>query len=49
MVDGITVRLPCMTNAQRDLTPLERRPRQVDIPVDRPVGRVTARGSQLER
>lgn len=50
MVDGTSVRLPFMTNAQRDLVPLERRSRAVDIPVDRPMGEsYTGRDVQLER
>ncbi|QJR37917.1 S41 family peptidase [Gemmatimonas groenlandica] len=50
MVDGTTVRLPFMTNAQRDLVPLERHSRPVDIAVDRPMGEsYTGRDTQLER
>ncbi len=50
MVDGTSVRLPFMTNAQRDMVPLERRSRAVDIPIDRPMGEsYTGRDTQLER
>ncbi|MDB4892043.1 MAG: peptidase [Gemmatimonadetes bacterium] len=50
MVDGTTVRLPFMRNAQLDASALERAARQVDIPVDRPMGEsYTARDAQLER
>jgi tricorn protease len=38
MVDGTTVRLPFMTNAQLDGTPLELRPRAVDVAVERRMG-----------
>ncbi|MDB4876653.1 MAG: Tricorn protease [Gemmatimonadetes bacterium] len=38
MVDGTTVRLPFMTNASLDGTPLELRPRAVDVPVERAMG-----------
>ena len=50
MVDGTTVRLPFMRNAQLDNAALERASRTVDIPVDRPMGeRYTGRDVQLER
>ena len=50
MVDGTTVRLPFMRNAQLDNAALERASRQVDIPVDRPMGEsYTGRDAQLER
>jgi len=49
MVDGTTVRLPFMRNAQLDGTALELRPRAVDIPVERAMGESYAgRDSQLE-
>jgi Tol biopolymer transport system component/C-terminal processing protease CtpA/Prc len=49
MVDGTTVRLPFMRNGQLDGTPLELRPRAVDIPVERPMGEsYTTRDSQLD-
>jgi hypothetical protein len=38
MIDGTTVRLPFMRNAQLDGTALEQRPRAVDIPVERAMG-----------
>jgi Tol biopolymer transport system component/C-terminal processing protease CtpA/Prc len=50
MVDGTNVRLPFMRNAQLDNAALERASRQVDIPVDRPMGEsYTGRDVQLER
>jgi Tol biopolymer transport system component/C-terminal processing protease CtpA/Prc len=50
MVDGTTVRLPFMRNAQLDNAALERASRKVDIPVDRPMGEsYTGRDAQLER
>lgn len=50
MVDGTTVRLPFMTNAQLDRTPLELRSRAVYIAVDRPMGEShTGKDSQVER
>ena len=50
MVDGTNVRLPFMRNAQLDNAALERTSRQVDIPVDRPMGEsYTGRDAQLER
>jgi tricorn protease len=49
MVDGTTVRLPFMRNAQLDGTALEQRPRAVDIPVERAMGESYAgRDTQLE-
>jgi Tol biopolymer transport system component/C-terminal processing protease CtpA/Prc len=49
MVDGTTVRLPFMRNGQLDGTPLELRPRAVDIPVERPMGEsYTMRDTQLD-
>jgi C-terminal processing protease CtpA/Prc len=38
MVDGTTIRLPFMTNASLDGTPLELRPRAVDVAVERAMG-----------
>jgi tricorn protease len=38
MVDGTTVRLPFMRNAQVDQAALELVPRKVDLQVDRPMG-----------
>ena len=50
MVDGTNVRLPFMRNAQLDNKALERASRQVDIPVERPMGEsYTGRDVQLER
>ncbi|HUQ82228.1 MAG TPA: S41 family peptidase [Gemmatimonadaceae bacterium] len=50
MVDGTSVRLPFMRNAQLDAAALERASRKVDIPVDRPMGEsYTGRDVQLER
>jgi C-terminal processing protease CtpA/Prc len=50
MVDGTTVRLPFMRNAQLDNAALERTARQVDIPVERPMGEsYSGRDAQLER
>ena len=50
MVDGTVVRLPFMRNAQLDNAALERASRNVDIPVERPMGeRYTGRDVQLER
>ena len=50
MVDGTSVRLPFMRNAQLDNAALEREPRKVDIPVERPMGEsYTGRDAQLER
>jgi C-terminal processing protease CtpA/Prc len=50
MVDGTTVRLPFMRNAQLDNAALERASRQVDIRVDRPMGEsYTGHDAQLER
>jgi C-terminal processing protease CtpA/Prc len=50
MVDGTSVRLPFMRNAQLDNGALERAPRKVDIPVDRQMGEsYVGRDSQLER
>ena len=50
MVDGTTVRLPFMRNAQRDAAALERASRQVDIHVERPMGEsYSGRDAQLER
>jgi tricorn protease len=50
MVDGTSVRLPFMRNAQLDNAALERASRKVDIPVDRPMGEsYTGRDVQLER
>ncbi|MEO5814632.1 MAG: DPP IV N-terminal domain-containing protein [Gemmatimonadaceae bacterium] len=50
MVDGTTVRLPFMRNAQLDAAALERAPRQVDIRVDRPMGEsYSGHDAQLER
>ncbi len=50
MVDGTVVRLPFMRNAQLDNAALERAPRQVDIPVERPMGESYAgHDAQLER
>jgi C-terminal processing protease CtpA/Prc len=49
MIDGTSVRLPFMTNAALDGSPLELKSRQVDIPVDRPLGEsYTGRDSQLD-
>ena len=49
MVDGTSVRLPFMRNAQLDGTALEQRPRAVDIPVERAMGESYAgRDTQLE-
>jgi C-terminal processing protease CtpA/Prc len=49
MVDGTTVRLPFMRNAQLDGTALELRPRAVDIPVERAMGESYAgRDTQLD-
>ena len=49
MVDGTTVRLPFMRNAQLDGTALEQRPRAVDIPVERAMGESYAgRDTQLD-
>jgi C-terminal processing protease CtpA/Prc len=49
MVDGTSVRLPFMRNAQLDGTALELRPRAVDIPVERPTGEsYDGRDSQLD-
>jgi C-terminal processing protease CtpA/Prc len=49
MIDGTTVRLPFMRNAQLDGTALELRPRAVDIPVERAMGESYAgRDTQLE-
>src|SRR5258708_39663188 len=49
MVDGTTVRLPFMRNAQLDGTALELRPRAVDIPVERAMGEsYTGRDTQLD-
>jgi C-terminal processing protease CtpA/Prc len=49
MIDGTSVRLPFMTNAQLDGTPLEQRPRAVDIPVERAMGEsYSGRDTQLE-
>ncbi len=50
MVDGTSVRLPFMRNAQLDAAALERAARQVDIRVDRPMGEsYSGRDAQLER
>jgi tricorn protease len=50
MVDGTSVRLPFMRNAQLDNAALERESRKVDIPVERPMGEsYTGRDAQLER
>ena len=50
MVDGTTVRLPFMRNAQLDNAALERASRRVDIPLERPMGEsYTGRDVQLER
>ena len=50
MVDGTSVRLPFMRNAQLDNGALEREARKVDIPVERPMGEsYTGRDVQLER
>ncbi|MBV6521692.1 MAG: Tricorn protease [Gemmatimonadaceae bacterium] len=49
MVDGTTVRLPFMRNAQLDQAALELIPRKVDIPIDRPMGEsYSGRDTQLE-
>ena len=49
MVDGTTVRLPYIRNAQLDQTALELVPRKVDVLVNRPMGESYAgRDSQLE-
>jgi tricorn protease len=49
MVDGTTVRLPFMRNGQLDGTPLELRPRAVDVAVERMMGETDAgRDSQLD-
>ena len=49
MVDGTTVRLPFMRNGELDGTPLELRPRPVDIAVERAMGESEAgRDSQLD-
>jgi hypothetical protein len=49
MVDGTTVRLPFMRNGQLDGTPLELRPRAVDIPVERAMGEsYEGRDTQLD-
>ena len=49
MVDGTTVRLPFMRNAQLNGTALEQRPRAVDIPVERAMGESYAgRDTQLD-
>ena len=49
MIDGTTVRLPFMRNAQLDGTALEQRPRAVDIPVERAMGEsYSGRDTQLE-
>jgi Tol biopolymer transport system component/C-terminal processing protease CtpA/Prc len=50
MVDGTSVRLPFMRNAQLDNAALERASRTVDIAVDRPMGEsYSGRDVQLER
>lgn len=49
MVDGTSVRLPFMRNAQLDQAALELVSRKVDVPVDRPMGEsYTGRDVQLE-
>lgn len=49
MVDGTTVRLPFMENASLDLKALELVPRQVDVPVERPMGEsYSGRDAQLD-
>jgi tricorn protease len=49
MIDGTSVRLPFMRNAQLDGAALEQHPRAVDIPVERAMGESYAgRDSQLE-
>jgi len=49
MIDGTSVRLPFMRNAQLDGTALELRPRAVDVPVERAMGESYAgRDTQLE-
>ncbi|HEX4681854.1 MAG TPA: LpqB family beta-propeller domain-containing protein [Gemmatimonadaceae bacterium] len=49
MVDGTSVRLPFMRNGQLDGTPLELRPRAVDVPVERMMGESYAgRDTQLD-
>lgn len=49
MVDGTSVRLPFMRNAQLDQAALELASRTVDVPVDRPMGEsYTGRDVQVE-
>ncbi|MEP7346264.1 MAG: hypothetical protein ABI877_13410, partial [Gemmatimonadaceae bacterium] len=49
MVDGTSVRLPFMRNAQLDQAALELASRKVDVPVDRPMGEsYTGHDTQVE-